>query len=229
MYKNSINNQCFEPSTLFQYKTEFNGQIYTKSLVEIFVELQENPDMIMYVPVVSDICRKDSEDKSEKRENGVYGSTVMWQEARLCETQSSQCVTIVVDRKPDVNHTELECGRIRVTPNHVFVVEKDGVLKEEEAYLVEEGEKILFDGHRVYAEDESPLFISEDGEIAAEDLLSEGTEHTVDTVPVKKCSVAKNYNKKKPWTFYGIVLTNSADKYVLMPTGLISHDSSVTY
>ena len=221
MYKNSINNQCFEPSTLLQYRTELNGQIFTKSIVDVYAQQQENPDMIIYVPVVYGMSEKDSE---------MYSGIVTWQEARICETQSCRCVTVVVDVKGDVNHAELESGRIRVTPNHVFIVEKDGHLKEEEAYLVTENEKILFDAHKVYGDDESPVFISEDNdEIAIEDLLSEGSEHAVVAVAVKKCSVMHNYNKKKPWAFYGIVLTDSMDKCVLMPTGLISHDSSVTY
>ena len=221
MYKNSINNQCFEPSTLLQYRTELNGQIFTKSIVDVYTQQQENPDMIIYVPVVYGISEKDSE---------MYSGIVTWKEAKICETQSCRCVTVVVDVKGDVNHTELESKRIRVTPNHVFIVEKDGHLKEEEAYLLTENEKILFDANKVYSDDESPMFISEDNdEIATEDLLSEGSEHAVVAVAVKKYSVMHNYNKKKTWTFYGIVLTDSTDKYVLMPTGLISHDSSVTY
>lgn len=219
MYKNSINNQCFEPSTLLQYRTEINGQIYMRTLIEVYAEQQANPDMTVYVPV---IYRTDSE--------YGYKGMITWQEATICETQSMQCVTIVVgEREGQECHTELTENRIRVTPNHVFIIERDGNLKEEEAYLVQDGDKVLFEAHRIYEENESPMFISENGDIASEDLLAEASEHTVMAVEVKKSIIAMNYNKKKPWMFYGIVLTESKDKCVLMPTGLISHDSSVTY
>ena len=127
-----------------------------KSLVEVYTEQRANPDMIIYVPV---IYRTDAE--------YGYKGMITWQEATICETQSMQCVTIVVgDREGQECHTELTENRIRVTPNHIFIIERAGNLRKEEAYLIQDGDKVLFEAHRIFEDNESPVFISKDGEIA---------------------------------------------------------------
>lgn len=205
-------NFCFEATTPLVYKKEENGEIIIESFKDAFDKLKENETIF--------VCGFDIdpfENKSEMR----------WREAKMCKTKTNKIVEIFFIPNEFASSLEMD-NIVRVTPNHIFpVLTKDG-LKDREAYLLQTGDKIMFEKNRVFGDNEMPMF-EEDGEIKIESILEDHSQHSIEYR-----SIAKVYQNDTMVieTYYGVTMidtTESNSRYFMICNSLISHDSSVEY
>ena len=197
------NNYCFDPSTPLIYKDTQNGQIKMKGIGEVYKTLGN--DAIIY------ICAMTFNETEHKAE-------LNWKPAKICNTKSSQVVTIYLKPENSISDSILESENIiRVTPNHQFPTLSKTGYKDVEAYLLQTGDKLIFERDRNYREHEKPLFL-EDGEIAIEDILLDGSEHFVDYRHIVKV-FQENIEESD---FYGILLQDDSDKYFMLCNSAIS-------
>lgn len=205
-------NFCFEANTPFIYKKEENGPIIIESFKDAYDKLEENETIF--------VCGFNIDPFENE-------SKMTWREATMCKTKTNKIVEIFFI--PNELASSLECDNIvRVTPNHIFPVLTKQGLKDKEAYLLETGDKILFEKTRVFGDDEIPM-LEEDGEIKIESILEDHSLHSIEYR-----SIAKIYQNDTTVieTCYGVVLKDSTEtdsKYFMICNSLISHDSTVDY
>lgn len=204
-------NFCFEAATPLIYKKSDNGEIIIESFKDAYDKLSENETIW--------VCGFDIDPFENK-------SKLTWREAKMCKTKTNKVSVIYFI--PNEFASSLESDNVvRVTPNHIFpVLEKDG-LKDKEAYLLQTGDKILFEKNRVFGEDEVPVF-AEDGEIMIESILEDHSHHSIE---YRKIAKIYHDDTTVVETYYGVTLigNESDSRYFMICNSMISHDSSVEY
>lgn len=203
-------NFCFEAATPLIYKKSENGEIIIESFKDAYDKLSEND--IIYV------CGFDIDPENEEY-------ILTWRAAKMCKTKTNKVTEIYF--VPNELVSSLESDYIvRVTPNHMFPVITENGIKDKEAYLLQTGDKIMFELNRVFGEDETPEF-AEDGELTIESVLEDHSKHSIEFR-----SIAKIYHNDTTVieTYYGVTLMDEPEsRYFMICNSLISHDSSIEY
>lgn len=204
-------NFCFEAATPLIYKKSDDGEIIIESFKDAFEKLNDDEKIL--------VCGFDIDPFDNK-------SKLTWREAKMCKTKTNKVTEIFFI--PNEFASCLESDNIvRVTPNHIFPVLTNEGLKDTEAYLLQTGDKIMFEKTRLFGEGEIPVF-EENGEIMIESILEEHSTHSLE---YRK--IAKVYHKDTTVieTYYGVTLVDnlSDSRYFMICNSLISHDSSIEY
>lgn len=206
---NMKTNFCFEAATPLIYKRHEDGEIIIESFKDAYERLSENESIY--------VCGFDFDT------NGDGESVLKWREAKMCKTKTNKITEIYFVPNDFVSSLESDYI-VRVTPNHIFpVITEDGI-KDKEAYLLQTGDKIMFEVSRVFGEDETPVF-EEDGELSIESVLEDHSRHSIEFR-----SIAKVYHNDTMVieTCYGVSLIDEPEsRYFMICNSLISHDSSV--
>lgn len=174
---------------------------------------QENIEGDFLIENIEDAYRKHSNEKIK-----VYQETISEDGKSTCgEWKDAEFVKAEAIQEVDIYLEPLECcpseamNVIKVTPDHIFPILKDGKIVEKHAYLIESGDELMFE--------KTQLELQCAGENMG-DVVVDGPQEVV-TRKVSKVYV--NDIEVKDFYCFKIVDENS-QPYFLMPNGVITHN-----
>lgn len=199
----NMNNLCFEGFTPIVYKKTLDEDCKIDVLENLYKKFNTE-EFYVYVHTLL--------------ENEITQSQGFWKKCRLCYTESIQETEIYIIPDEIIN---LESNNvIRVTPNHRFpIFAYDNQIKFEEAYLLQTGDRLMFDVGRISEDD------VENESINLDNIFVDGAKHSINYRKIYKTETL-DIDKK---VFYGVCFVdddNKDDCFVLY-NGLISRGSNI--
>lgn len=192
----SLSSCCFEGSTHVMYVTpeDIDTDKYTVEDIESAYNKYHGQTVKVY-----------QENLNTSSELSCKGN---WVDAEFVKAEAIQEIEIYL--KPLGPSTAEDNNVIRVTPDHIFpVMERNGIVKDKEAYLLETGDMLLFEGEQTLIK---PEYVEVDGK----------TELKV--IPRSIFKVYK-HELESPKSYYCFKIKDeSLQPYFLMPNGCITHN-----